>query len=546
MISHPEKPKAPIAARPLRRKREPSGAVPLSQLFGRTMNRKARTLLLNELLDGLDGVSRVAQGGRIPVTGLVCDSRRAAPGNLFIALEGNRTDGHRFVEDALHRGACAIVSERPGRTGTNATWVEVPDIRVAMAHFARRFYRFDGSRPVLAGITGTNGKTTVAYLLKHLFDALANAPVGMLGTIQYDLGGRTLPAFRTTPDTLDLYALLSQMEEAGCQRAVMEVSSHGLEQGRIHGLEFETAAFLNLTQDHLDYHGCMEAYFEAKAKLFDPPIGSPPTSAVINVDDPYGSRMVGRARERGCKVVTFGCSAAANLRAEKVRLGRSGSCFIVTDGSRSASVQLKLPGHYNVLNALAALAMGRSSGLDLAAMAASLESFPGVPGRMEKVPTEEGFTLFVDYAHTDDALRNGLSMLREITPGRLLLVFGCGGDRDRRKRPLMMRAAIDLADSAWATADNPRGESIEQIFADMRAADPPLDRVFFERDRRRAIRLAIEAAGPGDCVLIAGKGHETFQEFADSVVPFDDRRVARELLGLLRLGQEAHGHAGEA
>lgn len=474
-----------------------------------------------------------------PVTSICTDSRRVSRGAVFFAMSGTRTDGHHYIEEAIDRGAAAIVSELPGRHHCNAAWVRVRDVRKALADAARRYHGNPQRELGIVGVTGTNGKTTVTYLTKYLLEKAGNVRSGLLGTVQYDLGERTLPAHRTTPDSAELYAMLGQMRDAGCRRVAMEVSSHGIDQHRVDGIPFTVACFTNLTQDHLDYHGDMETYFGVKARLFSGNAGSePPKNAVINVDDPYGRRLMA-VIPRGTPVLTYGIERYADFKAEDVRLGPSGVEFRLVYPGGTAAVRSVLPGLYNVSNLLAAIANASVLGVDPAAAAAALEGFRGVPGRMERVSGSDGFAIFVDYAHTDDALRNALGMLRGITRSRLIVVFGCGGNRDRNKRPLMVKAVQEFADYSIATADNPRHEALEQIFADMRSGVDPAkaDRIGFVESRRRAIGLAIDACREGDVLLIAGKGHETYQEIQGTVHPFDDRSVARELLEIKRLAR---------
>jgi UDP-N-acetylmuramoyl-L-alanyl-D-glutamate--2,6-diaminopimelate ligase len=468
-----------------------------------------------------------------PISGLVMDSRRVVPGTLFFALPGLRTDGGAYLDEAIDRGAVAVVSPKlPTHPHAKVTFIQVADARAALARVAQCFYKFPDRALELIGITGTNGKTTATHLLKHFLDG--DERVGLLGTIAYDLGARTVPSFKTTPESLDLYGMLAQMREAGCRRVVMEVSSHGIDQQRVRGMQFGVAVFTNLTRDHLDYHRTMDDYFEVKARLFTGATGAAPRVAVINLDDPYGEKLVARVPPQ-LKVVTFGEHPRADVRAEHLRLNFKGAAFRLCWPEGSIAVESPLIGRYNVSNLLTAFATAYALGRDPAALAGRLGSFRGVAGRMERIEEGQGFNVLVDYAHTDDALRNALGMLRAVTPGRLLVVFGCGGNRDRTKRPLMTGAVQAVADFAWATADNPRGEALAQIFTDMRAGVTAPEKMAFVEDRRRAISLALDAAQPGDCLLIAGKGHESYQEFADTVIPFDDRQVVRELIKVKKI-----------
>lgn len=483
--------------------------------------------ILKKLLDGIPTLSVQGQLQR-PVNSIIADSRRVMPGALFFALEGQKTDGNLYIEEAIDRGAVAVISaSRPGPQ-KHITFIQVEDPRAAMASISKRYFGAPDELMRIVGITGTNGKTTVSWLLQCLLQE-DDELVGLLGTIHYDLGKRTLPAFRTTPESLDLYALLKRMHEDGCRRAVMEVSSHALEQKRVNQLAIRTAVFLNLTRDHLDFHGDMESYFKAKLKMFDGSSGNIPENAVVNLDDPLGEKVLEKL-PGDVRSVTFGEHPEAIIRMSDLHLSATGIAFNVHWPEGRAKVYSRLPGRYNASNILAALAIAWAEGYNIESVLPKLAGFEGVPGRMERIEGAKGYNVFVDYAHTDDALENALVMLREITDGRLLVVFGCGGDRDRTKRASMTEVVLRYADQVWATADNPRSEPLSQIFGDMEKAVSPDASFRFVDDRRQAIDMALGAARPGDCVLIAGKGHEAFQEFADTVVPFDDRAVARELL----------------
>ena len=469
-----------------------------------------------------------------PVSGIVMDSRRVVPGNVFFALPGLRTNGAVHVAEALSRGAVAIVSNAaPASAPAKVTFIQVADPRAALARAARRIHRAPDLDMRVVGVTGTNGKTTVSHLVKHFLED--DTRVGLLGTISYDLGARTVPSFKTTPEAPDIYGMLAQMRGAGCREAVMEVSSHGIDQRRVLGLEFAAAVFTNLTQDHLDYHGTLEAYFQVKARLFTGAGSSVPPVSVINYDDAHGRRLLGLVEAGPSRLITYGESPEAQLRAEQVELGFKETTFTLVWPEGRARVRSPLLGRYNVSNVLAAAATAYGLGRNPHAFLARLAVFPGVPGRMERIEEGQAFNVLVDYAHTDDALRNALGMLRPITPGRIICVFGCGGNRDRAKRPLMARAVEECADVVLATADNPRGEAVTAIFDDMRAGVTEAGKFTWIEDRRRALSLALDLCRPGDCLLVAGKGHETYQEFADTITPFDDRQVVRELIHLKRL-----------
>lgn len=467
------------------------------------------------------------------ITSIVTDSRRIVPGALFFAIDGLRSHGHAFVDEAVARGAAAIISGHPveGIPGADAAQVESP--RRVLAEVARRFHGHPEAGLRLAGVTGTNGKTTVTTLLRHLLEQAERRPWGLVGTVRYHLGARSIPSYKTTPDAADLAAFFRQMVDASCAGACLEVSSHALAQERVHGYRFDVAAFTNLTRDHIDYHGDLASYLRAKGRLFDGSQGERPAAVVLNADDPASAELATLAAP--APILTFGLGASADLGAESLAMTLEGASFTVRWRGRTAPFVSRLPGGYNVSNVLCALACAAALGHDPLTLAPAVASFPGVSGRMERVEAGQAFPVFVDYAHTDDALRNALGMLRAITPGRVLCVFGCGGNRDRGKRPAMTRAVSELAHYAWATADNPRRESIDAIFADMRPGAEGAGPVEFIPDRREAIARACAEARPGDCVLVAGKGHETTQEFTETVVPFDDRQVARDVLRNLQL-----------
>lgn len=488
-------------------------------------------MTLRELVKALQPI-RIDGSLDRQVTGIVYDSRRVTPGLLFVAVPGQNTDGHQYIPEAISRGAVAVVSERNGYPTTRVTRILVSDAREALARLAAAFYGHPSSRLQVLGVTGTNGKTTVAFMVKTLLEA-AGCSSGLLGTVRYEIGERVIPASRTTPEAVEIQAMLAQMERAGCRACVMEVSSHALDQKRVLGVDFDVAIFTNLTQDHLDWHGTMENYYAAKEKLFRSSGGGKKQTAVINIDDAYGGRLVERS---DCAVkLTYGLSEAAQLRAVDIELGPDGCHFRVEGGGEPWRMRLPLIGRHNVYNALAAVGAALALRVPATAIRQALEGMAPVPGRLERVECGQPFTVLVDYAHTDDALRNVLRTLKEITSGRLLLVFGCGGSRDKGKRPKMGRVAAELASLTLITSDNPRKESPEDIAAQIVAGyrEVRADGLVVELDRRRAIEEILRQAQPGDTVLLAGKGHETYQEFKDTVVPFDDRVHAREVLEAL-------------
>lgn len=464
---------------------------------------------------------------RQAVRRLCTDSRRVTPGAIFFALPGRRTAGTHYVEEAIDRGAIAIVTPEKIWVPRKITLIVVDGIRQVLAEVARRFYGEPERHLALTGLTGTSGKTVVATLLRHLLEE--REPVGLLGTIHYSLGRRTLPAYRTTPEPVDLYAMLAQMETNQCRRAILEVSSHGIDQGRVDRLGFETLAFLNLSEQHLDYHGSLEHYYATVKKAFDGTIADRPKQAIINLDDPFGVRLLAELPTE-VETLTFGLGERAQVRASEVVCTARGTRFVLHFGEWSWGVESPMLGEFNVSNALAAFALGHAAGLSWESMIARLATFEGARGRMERVDLGQSFNVVVDYMHSPESYRRGLAMLRSITRGRLITVFGCGGDRDRRQRPVVTSTVLAESDLVFATADNPRSEELESIFDDMRQGVRVCDPIHFVENRRLAISLALEAAQPGDTVLVAGKGHETFQEYADSVMPFDDRAVLRELI----------------
>src|ERR1700730_10822720 len=460
------------------------------------------------------------------VESIAYDSRRVQRNGLFVAMRGEKSDGHDFIGQAIEKGASVIVAEREEKH-PRATCVVVETTRPALADLAAKFYGFPAQKLKLAAVTGTNGKTTTTFLIKHICEK-AGLRCGLLGTVRYEIGERVLPAARTTPESLDLQELLAQIANAGCRAAAMEVSSHALGQDRIRGLEWDVAVFTNLTQDHLDYHGTMENYFESKAKLFTQLAQQQKKRkpvAVINIDDRYGRQLLAKI-DMKVSVVTFGMGARADFRASNYRMEFAGTSYQLDARGKSYLVRVPLIGRFNVANSLAALAAANALGVGLREAVLSLSKSPQVPGRLEIVPAKRQFQVFVDYAHTPDALLNVLKNLRELAPRRMIVVFGCGGARDRQKRPLMAGVVDQNADHAIITSDNPRKEDPNAIIAEV---EKGFRSDHYEKitDRAQAISRAIEIAQPRDIVLIAGKGHENYQEFADNTVPFEDIQVAR-------------------
>jgi len=491
-------------------------------------------------------IARAVQPDRVEgaldreITGITCDSRQVMPGMIFVALPGAHVDGYDFIPSAIARGAAAIIVERNGFVCARATKIHVADVRTALAQAAATFFGHPARRLKVIGVTGTNGKTTVAFMVKHILEA-AGTKTGLIGTVRYEVGDRVVPAQRTTPESLEIQCMLAHMVNAQCQACVMEVSSHALEQKRVGEIEFDVTVFTNLTKDHLDYHGTMENYFAAKRKLFAPAAhGQKRGSQVINIDDAYGARL---AQPGAAEVMlTYALGEHASIRATRIHLSKDTSRFHVETPRGSFTCVLPLIGRHNVYNALAAIGTALALEVPVETVQAALRVMPPVPGRLENLLLGQPFGVYVDYAHTDDALRNVLSTLREITPGRLLLAFGCGGNRDTGKRAKMGRVAAELADFTMITSDNPRHESPETIAGQIEEGyrAKRLDGYAVELDRRRAIEEIIRTAAPGDAVLIAGKGHETYQEFEDTIVPFDDRVFAQETLEELGHGKNHH------
>jgi UDP-N-acetylmuramoyl-L-alanyl-D-glutamate--2,6-diaminopimelate ligase len=449
------------------------------------------------------------------VSSLRYRSDEVEPGALFFCVPGGRLDGHDFAPDAVGRGARALVLDR--WLPLDVAQVRVPSVRAAMGPLSAAFHGRPATRVRTVGVTGTNGKTTTTYLLESVFRAAGWVP-GVIGTTGVRIDGRVVPFPRTTPEAPDLQALLARMVDEGVEAVAMEVSSHGLHQHRVDGIRYEVAVFTNLTQDHLDYHASMEEYFEAKARLFTPAMSA---RAVVNHDSAEGRRLLGS----GLPTVTFGIDAGADVRATDVRTTREGLAFRVGD----LEVRSSLHGLFNVENCLATLAAARELGIDDDAIVRGIANVTGVPGRVEAVEAGQDFLVLVDYAHTPDSLENVLRAARPLTTGRLLVVFGCGGDRDRAKRPLMGRLATSVADLTIVTSDNPRSEDPLAILADIEPGAREGGGVYVvEPDRRAAIRAAVREARAGDVVVIAGKGHETYQELANRTIAFDDRAVAAE------------------
>jgi UDP-N-acetylmuramoyl-L-alanyl-D-glutamate--2,6-diaminopimelate ligase len=483
----------------------------------------------------IDGATAAGVARDAAVSAITYDSRRAVSGSVFVALQGLKADGVEFAPQAITRGAALVVSEVSRPEGVAAPWVAVNDARLALALLADAFYDHPSRRMQVIGVTGTNGKTTTAYLLASILDA-ANLKAGLLGTVTYRLGREEREASRTTPEAPDVQQLLDEMIRQGCRSAVMEVSSHALALKRVDGMRFAAGIFTNLTRDHLDFHEDMETYFQAKRRLFE--MLPPDAPGIINLDDPRGPSLIDVAR----RPITFAIGQPADVTPESLNITLGGLTLDIRTPRGTVKVQSTLVGRPNVYNILAAAATAAALELPLEAIADGVRDLPGVPGRFEIVSSpEDEVTVVVDYAHTDDALRNLLETARPLAPKRLITVFGCGGDRDRTKRPLMGMVASRLSDVVVITSDNPRSEEPQRIIDEIKRGIPAgaqsagrITDIRTDVDRRLAIEQAVEQAEPGDVVLIAGKGHEKYQQIGDRVLPFDDGAVARAALGRRR------------
>jgi UDP-N-acetylmuramoyl-L-alanyl-D-glutamate--2,6-diaminopimelate ligase len=462
------------------------------------------------------------------LTGINPDSRRIRPGDIFVAIDGSLGDGHRFVLDAIRRGAIGLITEHPLSTSVKIPEAVVPDSRAALARISRALFAFPDEDLRITAITGTNGKTSVAGYIHQLLQSQA-FKAGLLGTVSYRFGIREIPARRTTPGAPELHEFLRSMVDAGCTECVMEVSSHALDQKRVLDLNFHTAVFTNLSQDHLDYHPDMESYFQAKAELFR----LTGLQQRLVGEDEWSQRLM---KEFGGEVLSCGLGEACDVRASNIQLSLQGSRAIFHSPWGEGVLKLPQPGEYNLRNALQALAVVAGYGVPVADLLKAAAGLQAAPGRLQRIPSRLG-TVFVDYAHTPDALYNVLGLLRGLTKGRLLVVFGCGGDRDRSKRPLMVRAAAAYADELILTSDNPRTEDSEQIFADMRGGLEEGTSFQVVEDRAVAIEKGAWMLGQEDILLIAGKGHETVQQIGALQLPFDDREVTAKALAKRELSR---------
>lgn len=470
-------------------------------------------------------LEQIPSGSNPSIDSLAYDSRRVSPGALFFALEGTQTDGHNFVHDALQRGAVAVASSRPAPAGPTTPWLRSPDTRALLALSASEFYRHPSRQLQLVGITGTNGKTTTAHLIHAVLGT--GGPALLSGTIHTTIGDRQRPSSLTTPEAVDIQALLRKAWDSGCRSGVMEVSSHALSQKRVYGCHFPVAVFTNLSRDHLDYHGTMEEYLQAKRRLFQPDHNPGIQHAVVNGDEPATRSL---QLPDPVSIARFGLSDHLEIFPRQYRTTIEGTFLSLSFFDRELELSSPLVGRHNVYNLMAAAAACSRLDVSDTDIQTGIGRLKSIPGRFEKVELETPYTVVVDYAHTPAALENILQLCRQVTPGRVLCAFGCGGDRDREKRPLMGRIAAQLADRVIVTSDNPRSENprkiIEAVVAGIPASCANFRTVV---DRRAAISTAVKMALPGDLVLVAGKGHETYQDVDGVRLEFDDRQVVREV-----------------
>ena len=502
-----------------------------------------RMMTLEEVMGDLPGAklySSVGEPSSHKVQHLACDSRQVQAGSLFVAIRGYRVDGHRYLQEAVSRGAtAAVVEDLESARHVSIPLIVVDDSRLALALLANRFYGYPSRYLTMIGVTGTNGKTTTSYLIKAIFEATGQR-MGLLGTVAYEIGQDSRMASNTTPESLDLQRLLAEMVKQGLSGAVMEVSSHALEMDRVMGCEFDTAVFTNLTQDHLDFHQTMEGYFLAKQRLFttlgQQAVKSTRKTAVINLDDPWGERLVSLTRTAVC---TYSLSSlrGANITAREVQSDWAGIRFTAVTPLGDFPVQSALIGRYNLYNLLAAIGVGLNHDIPVRTICEGIARLQRVPGRFEPVDAGQDFIVIVDYAHTEDALRRLLEAVIELRSGRVIAVFGCGGERDRGKRPAMGRVAALLSDVVILTSDNPRGENpieiLKEIEDGIRAVRPgwrPDRHYYLIPDRGEAIERAVGLAEAGDMLVIAGKGHELYQVVGNEQIPFDDRQVVKETI----------------
>lgn len=485
-------------------------------------------------LAGLMAGAEVRGSSDREIIQITYDSRQVVAGALFVALPGSKVDGHDYVEAACRQGAVAVLVQQEVTVPPGVTVIKVADTRAAMQAVAPYFFDYPSSKLRMIGVTGTNGKTTTTYIVRAIL-MKAGFRVGLIGTIQNMIGQQVLPVKNTTPDVIELQALLADMVEAGVEYVVMEVSSHALALNRVSGTEFDVGVFTNITRDHLDFHITFDNYIQAKAGLFrllSAPGGSKTVkTAVVNSDDPAGAAMLASC---DCRKLTYGVDSGADLKAGNIDVRADGAAFTVTGPFGTMPLSLRITGKFNVYNTLAAMGAALAEGIDAGLIRQAVEEFRSVPGRFELVDAGQPFTVIVDYAHTPDGLENILKTARQFAERRIIVVFGCGGDRDRTKRPIMGKLAMEYGDVVIATSDNPRSEDPESILREIEAGlkDGRRGQKDYEivTGRREAIAKALAAARPQDVVIIAGKGHETYQILKDRTIDFDDREIAREII----------------
>lgn len=481
---------------------------------------------INELIKSSDNLRISAKLKNFTIKGISCNSKNILNGYIFVAIKGSRENGNKFIDEAIKNGARLIISQDlkgiPKKT-KGAYFIKVNDARKVLADLASNFYDCPSSKLKVVGITGTNGKTTISYLIEAILKE-ANFNPAVIGTINYHFKNRVLPSKNTTPGPVELQSMLATMLKESVNYVITEVSSHALDQNRIGGIDFHSAIFTNLTQDHLDYHKTIEGYFKAKAKLFKNL--SPKATAVLNIDDKYGLRLKRMTR---AKIITYAIENKADVCAQNLRFGVSDTEFVLTAKRIKTVIKANLVGKHNVYNVLAAVSWALKEGIDIAVVRRALEKLFSVPGRLEKVDSVADFSIFVDYAHTEDALKNAISSLRSLSKNRIIVVFGCGGERDKTKRPKMGRVVSRLSDYFIITNDNPRSENPAEIIRDIRRGIKK-DNYCVIPERKGAIRKSLSLARSGDIILVAGKGHENCQVLKNKTIHFDDREVIRECL----------------
>lgn len=519
---------------------------------------------LKKIIDNLSGLVNIDGKANIEIAGIACDSKLVKPGFMFIALKGSKVNGADFIDEAVDRGAIAVLldSKNAKVFKRGSTYIYAKDARLALAQASQAYFGDISSKMRLIGVTGTNGKTTITYLMESILKS-RNDGVGVIGTVNYRFGKRSIPSVNTTPGVLELYSFLSSMQKEKIKNCIMEISSHSLEQGRVDTLQFDAAIFTNLTREHLDFHGDMDNYLNAKLKLFTKIKKG--GAAIINIDDLASEKIIQKVKARGeAKIITYAIDHEADIRAEDIKLSCKGSGFRIEIKKEIASlvslarndtsmrhygalpnvviarpkaeaisfdIESSLIGRHNIYNILASIGASLAIGINLKDIKAGIESLKGLPGRLENIACGQNFAVYVDYAHTEDGLENALRALRELKPHRIISVFGCGGERDRTKRPSMGKISTELSDVVFITSDNPRAEEPMGIINEIiKGISPEKDNYIIEPDRFYAIKKAMIEAQEGDIVLIAGKGHEAYQIFKDTTIPFDDRDVVKRVL----------------